>query len=690
MIKKSLLTAFFWLVTFCWLAAPAQAAKHALLIGIADYSGTGFSSLDGTINDLELVRGMLRDKFKFSDSEIRLLKDAEATHTGIQKAFADLAGRVKKDEIVYIHFSGHGSLTPDLSGEKRASSLGGIAFDSTWVSSGSRPKETKGERDGAANLDDFDILDDEVGEWLVPIYAKTDNIVFVSDSCHSGNMTRGDAPKVRAIPVDLRPHPLGKRRFAHPKETGVIIGAAREDQQAGEYAAPDNKSYGLFSWNWVQALYQTLPGDTWDDAFKRTVALIGNMRATQQHPQIEGKGKRAVFGGEFPPPVPSISVSDVSEDGSEVTLKAGNFAGVTIGSTYQKKGGEGSFEITSVQSFSSEGTVTRGSFQKGDLAVEETHVYPYEPLKVFVRSDLPVDEPLAQKVRTAVSGIPGYQLASSQKTSDLMLMVLRPLRQGGEFVKARKEDTLPKADPAAKPEVWVLTPEELPTPEKMAMRPATDQRAVELVVDNLKKMSRIRELKRIGEPAGSGAPLVQLIVNRYAADSKCPGGLPACLEVPDKGKYRLVESLPSLQMQGKSFRRGDILTFRIKNDAPDDLYCYLIDIAANGKISAIFPGPQDSDSTVLVPSHSEQDFTAISGLEIEEPGEDTVKLIATQMHLDVGLFEQGSYKIRDRTKGSASPLESFLRSSMTNATRGGAFRMKQSQWGATSFTFEGN
>jgi hypothetical protein len=401
MINRSRLMLIVCCAAFCFSTLPAQAAKHAILIGIADYSGTGYRSLDGTINDIELVRGMLKDKFKFSDNEIRMIKDAEATHSGIRKAIADLAKHVNKDDIVYIHYSGHGSLTPDLSGEKKPMYVGGIAFDSTWVSFGSRTEKEvgQGERGGGVDLDNFDILDDEVGEWLIPIYAKTNNIVFVSDSCHSGNMTRGDAPKVRALPVDLRPHPLGKHKFAHPQEIGVIIGAAREDQQSGEYAAPDNKSYGLFTWNWVQALYQTVPGDTWDDAFKRTVALIGSIRETQQHPQIMGEVKRSVFGGDFPPPVQSISVSDVSDDGNEVTLKAGKFVGVTVGSTYMKKGSGDVFEITSVQPFISFGEVKKGSFKKGDLAVEKIHVYPYAPLKVFVRADLPLDSTLANTPR---------------------------------------------------------------------------------------------------------------------------------------------------------------------------------------------------------------------------------------------------------------------------------------------------
>ena len=137
--------------------------------------------------------------------------------------------------------------------------------------------------------------------------------------------------------------------------------------------------------------------------------------------------------------------------------------------------------------------------------------------------------------------------------------------------------------------------------------------------------------------------------------------------------------------QGKAL---EYLVF--KNNAASNLYFYLIDITPNGKILAIFPGLQDSNSSVMVPSGKEQDFADLAGLMIEEPGEDTVKLIASQMPLDVALFEQTSYVTRGDKKGSENPLESFLSRSMGNATRGPiATGTKRSQWGTVMFSFEG-
>lgn len=205
-----LLTIF--LVGICMLLPQFASAstKYALLIGIENYKGTGFASLDGPANDIDLAAKILTDKFKFSEDNIIILVNQQASHLKIQAAFTELAKKVGQDDFVYIHYSGHGSFTKDLNGDERS------GFDQTWVSFGAR-KNTD-----TANLNHYDILDDELNEWLQAIYAKTEQVVLVSDSCHSATVTRGNAPKTRAAPVDLRHHPLGKKssQGVRPKELG--------------------------------------------------------------------------------------------------------------------------------------------------------------------------------------------------------------------------------------------------------------------------------------------------------------------------------------------------------------------------------------------------------------------------------------------------------------------------------------
>lgn len=85
-------------------------------------------------------------------------------------------------DFVYIHYSGHGSQTADLNFDEYSGN------DQTWVSYGARQDENE-QKD--KQKDNYDVLDDEIDNWLSDLYAKTDQIVFVSDSCHSATVFRG-------------------------------------------------------------------------------------------------------------------------------------------------------------------------------------------------------------------------------------------------------------------------------------------------------------------------------------------------------------------------------------------------------------------------------------------------------------------------------------------------------------------
>jgi hypothetical protein len=106
--------------------------KHALLIGIQDYNSSSIKSLKGAINDIKLMQGVLRERFDFQDKDFIIILDSQATHTGIEKAFTTLIEKVKNDDFVYIHYSGHGSQTQDFNGDERHGK------DQTWVSYSAR------------------------------------------------------------------------------------------------------------------------------------------------------------------------------------------------------------------------------------------------------------------------------------------------------------------------------------------------------------------------------------------------------------------------------------------------------------------------------------------------------------------------------------------------------------------------
>ena len=97
--------------------AFAKAQKHALLIGISDYSTSGLSSLPGAVNDIKATSKVLQENLGFQEDNIVALLDEQATHTAVIAALKKLDKRVEPGDFVYIHYSGHGSHVPDLNGD---------------------------------------------------------------------------------------------------------------------------------------------------------------------------------------------------------------------------------------------------------------------------------------------------------------------------------------------------------------------------------------------------------------------------------------------------------------------------------------------------------------------------------------------------------------------------------------------
>ncbi|KHD07919.1 hypothetical protein PN36_04165 [Candidatus Thiomargarita nelsonii] len=161
--------------------------------------------------------------------------------------------------------------------------------------------------------DNYDVLDDEINSWLGAIYAKTHNVVFISDSCHSGSVARNKAPISRGLSRDERTHILGKKVDSKiEKYYGIHIGSAQNDEFASETIENDGKYYGIFTWHWAKALQQAQAGQTWNDVFKRTYSAVVSLRGETQHPQMEGERNRQVFGGELIPLSATISVAKVN------------------------------------------------------------------------------------------------------------------------------------------------------------------------------------------------------------------------------------------------------------------------------------------------------------------------------------------------------------------------------------------
>jgi hypothetical protein len=88
-------------------ATTNTSVKRALLIGIGKYEV--LPRLPGSKNDIDLVHQVLVSRYGFSDDHVDEVRDEAATRAGVLSALNKIVKEAGPKDVVYIHYSGHGS-----------------------------------------------------------------------------------------------------------------------------------------------------------------------------------------------------------------------------------------------------------------------------------------------------------------------------------------------------------------------------------------------------------------------------------------------------------------------------------------------------------------------------------------------------------------------------------------------------
>lgn len=96
-------------------------AKKAVLIGI-NYPGTKVE-LKGCVNDVHRMYKCLVDRYGFAEEDITVLIDTDKSYnqpTGknIRHALSELVKPAKPGDVLFVHYSGHGTRVPPETGEE--------------------------------------------------------------------------------------------------------------------------------------------------------------------------------------------------------------------------------------------------------------------------------------------------------------------------------------------------------------------------------------------------------------------------------------------------------------------------------------------------------------------------------------------------------------------------------------------
>ncbi len=175
MMKKYLI------IAFSFISFALYSSNYALVIGIGNYPDVdyGWPTIHGH-NDISIVCEMLSVN-GFKKENITTLCDSQATYDAILSAFKDLESKLNIDDVVYIHFSGHGQRITDLNGDEFDK------FDEAWI-----PYDAL--QEGTYNYNgEKHLIDDQLNKLLKGLRRKVGEkgkIVVVTDACHSGSSTR--------------------------------------------------------------------------------------------------------------------------------------------------------------------------------------------------------------------------------------------------------------------------------------------------------------------------------------------------------------------------------------------------------------------------------------------------------------------------------------------------------------------
>lgn len=664
----------------------------ALLIGINDYALSGERDLAGPENDVSLMKDLLRRRFGLSDEDIATVTNADATHLGIQKAFKDLANKESACDFVYIHYSGHGAQFDNANKEERCGNDYDMEeMDQTWVSFGARSKSYSGDE----TRNNHDVLDDEINDWLSDL--DTDNYVFVSDSCHSGTVFRGDVDGVRSASNYQDTHPLAEAVLRCKGDArGIKIGAARDIEEAIEirprHGNEERKVYGRFTWYWAKALENALPSETWSDVFDRAYAQVisDEEGSRKQSPQITGNAERSIFGGDFQEPAATVQIIGLEEENQTVTLAAGAVANMTEGSEFSlfRRGepvreDDPRLRINSVAPATSVGEVLQGTFSIGDPVVETRHVYQLDPYTLFVdpscggaQSDLgprEQDRPLFQQLRRAVDSLEGFEPADSADASKWILCLLRPHRSAGVPAQADGGGLLPRYFADADPEVWVVDQGLRPIHQRLIVSLADRPKGIENLHKNLKAYLRGQEVIDFGLDERPGKKLdvsLYVTVLRETPTSACEDQQCRTLELEgyaDK-RYRVVGKVPLTKLHTLDPKGDDFLEFRAVNNDKSSIFAYLLNVSKNLDVSVIFPRPDINAHAEYAKVDPGEDAVLDYAMwQLETGDSDWFKFIASKDPIDVNVFVRAGLEDYRSTKSAdakPSALEEILAASL--------------------------
>ena len=147
---------------------------YALLVGINDY-GPDIESLDGCVNDVDLLHEYLDRRVGAPALAVEVLKNDDATRANIIDRFRSHLGQARSGDVALFQFCGHGARWASNAAFRESFPDG---KDEGLVCSDSR------------RPDGYDLADKELAVLIAEVAGNEAHVAVLFDCCHSGSGTR--------------------------------------------------------------------------------------------------------------------------------------------------------------------------------------------------------------------------------------------------------------------------------------------------------------------------------------------------------------------------------------------------------------------------------------------------------------------------------------------------------------------
>lgn len=246
--------------------------KRSLHIGINDYPGT-VNDLRGCVNDATGWCSLLSSKFGFTTT---VLLNEQATVRNAVREMKNIVSSAKDGDHIVITYSGHGTNVKDLDGDEEDG------------------------RDEAICLYDGLLIDDNI-RVIFGALVKGANLTFISDSCHSGSVTRAflstlydeSPPKPRFLPPEddevvfnTAPKSISKKLFIPEEGMSHMLVSGCSPTEYSYDASFNSKPMGAMSYYAIKILNET-PDITYEEFYTKLRSSLPN-RQYPQTPSLEG------------------------------------------------------------------------------------------------------------------------------------------------------------------------------------------------------------------------------------------------------------------------------------------------------------------------------------------------------------------------------------------------------------------